>query len=81
MTTVPKRKRNRPKPDLSDAEVRSVLVNAMAEIGADPAFVYAFRKTGLYVCGENEKRLSNDSRRAFDAAVDEYYAALGRPIQ
>jgi hypothetical protein len=75
------RKRNQPKPDLSDAEVRTILVNAMAEVGADSALVYAFRKTGVYVCEENEKRLSNDSLRAFDAALDEYYAALARPIQ
>jgi hypothetical protein len=75
------RKRNQPKPDLSDAEVRTILVNAMAEVGADSALVYAFRKTGVYVCEENEKRLSNDSLRAFDAALDEYYAALARPTQ
>ena len=75
------RKRDQPKPDMNDAEVRNILVNAMAEVGADPAFVYAFRKTGIYLCPENEKRLSQSSLRAFDAAVDEYYAALARPIQ
>ena len=46
---------------MSDAEVRSILVNAMAEVGADPAFVYAFRKTGVYVCPENENRLSQSA--------------------
>ncbi len=56
-------------------------MNAMAEVGGDPALVYAFHKTGVYVCEENEKRLANDSLRAFDAAVDEYYAALARPTQ
>ena len=39
---------------------------------------YGFVK---YVCEENEKRLSSDSLRAFDAALDEYYTALTRPIQ
>jgi hypothetical protein len=53
----------------------------MAEVGADPALVYAFRKTGVYVCPENEKLLPKTSLRAFDAAVDEYYAALARPTQ
>jgi len=81
LITVRGQKKDRPKADVSDAEVRGILVNAMAEVGADPALVYAFRKTGVYVCEENEKRLSNDSLRAFDAAVDEYYAALSRPIQ
>lgn len=56
-------------------------MNAMAEVGADPALVYAFKKTGVYMCEENEKRLSNDSLRAFHAAVDEYYAALAGPTQ
>jgi hypothetical protein len=27
----------------------------MADVGADPAVVYAFRKSGVYVCEENEK--------------------------
>jgi hypothetical protein len=61
-------------------------MNAMAEVGSDPALVYpalvyAFQKTGVYVCEENEKSLSEDSLRAFDAGVDEYHAALARPIQ
>ena len=76
-----RRKRSQPKPDLNDAEVRSVLVKAMAEVGADPALVYAFQKTGVYVCQENEKRLPKNSLRAFDSAVDEYYAALSRSTQ
>ncbi len=29
----------------------------MGEVGADPALVYAFQKTGVYVCEENERRL------------------------
>jgi len=53
----------------------------MAEVGGDPALVYAFHKTGVYVCEENEKHLSKTSLRAFDAALDEYYAALARPTQ
>jgi hypothetical protein len=53
----------------------------MAEVGADPALVYAFRKTGVYVCQENEKDLSQSALRAFEAALDEYYAALRRPTQ
>ena len=75
------RERKRHQTKLDDAEVRSILVNAMAEVGADPALVYAFRKTGVYVCEENEKRLSKSFLQAFDAAIDEYYAALRRPIQ
>ena len=42
----------------------------MADVGADPALVYAFQKTGVYVCDENEKRLPEKSLKAFDGAVD-----------
>ena len=42
----------------TDSEVRAILVNAMADVGADPALVYAFQKTGVYVCDENEKMKS-----------------------
>lgn len=65
----------------SDAEVREILVQAMADVGADPALVYAFKKTGVYVCDENEKQLSAQSLKAFDNAVDEYLTALKRPVQ
>jgi hypothetical protein len=70
------------KPDFSDAEVRDILVHAMADVGADPALVYAFQKTGVYVCEENEKCLPPSSIEAFDGAVDEYLSAVDeRPIQ
>ena len=72
----------KPKPNLSDAEVREILVQAMADVGADPALVYAFQKTGVYVCDENEKRLPKEFRFKFsDGAVDEYFDALRRPPQ
>jgi hypothetical protein len=53
----------------------------MADVGADPALVYTFQRTGVYICDENEKRLPKESLRAFDGAVDEYFAALRRPPQ
>ena len=79
--TVKRHKRRKRKPELSDAEVRKILVHAMADVGADPALVYAFQKAGLYVCDENENRLPTKSLKAFDGAVDEYLAALKRPAQ
>jgi len=69
------------KPDLIDAEVQAIFVRAMADVGADPALIYAFQKTGVYVCDENEKRLPKEKLKAFDGAVDEYFAALKRPPQ
>jgi hypothetical protein len=72
------RKRN---PEPIDAEVRDILVHAMADVGADPALVYAFQKTGVYICDENVKRLPKASLKAFDGAVDEYFDAIKRPPQ
>ena len=57
--------------DLTDAQVQAILVQSMADAGYDPAFVYAFRKTGVYVCEENGSRLPKRSLKAFDAAIDE----------
>jgi hypothetical protein len=74
-------KRPRPNPEPSDVEVRNILVHSMADVGADPAHVYAFQKTGVYICDENVKRLPKASLKAFDDAVDEYLASLQRPPQ
>ena len=74
-------KRRKQKPDLSDAEVRDILVHSMADVGADPALVYAFQKTGVYVCEENEKGLPKEKLKAFDGAVDEFFEALKHPKQ
>ena len=78
---VPRSKRGKAKREPTDAEVRDILVQAMADVGADPALVYAFQKTGVYVCEENEKSLPKETLRAFDSAVDEYIAAITRPPQ
>jgi hypothetical protein len=67
--------------DLTDAEVRAILVQSMTDSGADPAIVYAFQKTGVFICEENEKLLPASSLRAFDGAVEEYRAAADRVLQ
>jgi hypothetical protein len=46
-------KRNRAERQQSAEELREILVEAMAKVGADPAFIYAFKKTGVYLCEEN----------------------------
>jgi hypothetical protein len=40
-----------------------------------------FRKPAFYVCEENERRLPKESLKAFEGAVDEFFAALKRPQQ
>ena len=59
----------------SDLSVWSIMVRAMEDFGAHPARVYAFQKTGIYVCDENRKRLQKGTVKAFEAAVAEYGAA------
>ena len=56
-------------------------MSAMAEVGADPALIYAFQKTGVYVCEENERRLSKHQLAAWNGAIDEYHRAVDRPPQ
>jgi len=56
-------------PEPSDAEMRAILVSAMAEVGADPALIYAFQKTGVYVCEENERRLSKCKLAAWSGGL------------
>ncbi len=78
---MPRKNALSPQPPLSDPEAHAVLVQAMADVGADPALVYAFRKTGVYVCEENERRLPKSKLAAFDAAVEEYRLKLNGEIQ
>ena len=33
---------------------------SLADVGADPALVYVFQKTGVYICDENEERLPKE---------------------
>jgi hypothetical protein len=53
----------------------------MAEVGADPTLIYAFQKTGVYVCEENEQRLSKRKLEAWRGAIDEYHNVLAGPQQ
>jgi hypothetical protein len=78
---MPRRKTKDRGADLTDADVRAILVQSMADADADPALVYAFQKTGVFICEENEKRLPASALKAFDGAVEEYRAALKRPRQ
>jgi len=75
------RKEQNSAPPRSDADTRAILVQAMADVGADPAFIHAFQKTGIYVCEENQKILPKESLRTFDDAAEEYLADAERPPQ
>jgi hypothetical protein len=77
---MPRQKAPLPQAAIPDPEAHAVLVQAMADVGADPALVYAFQKTGIYVCEENEKHLSKANLAAFNAAVEEYYSTINRAV-
>lgn len=69
------------RPSLGQSRRLVSYVQSMADADADPALVYAFQKTAVFICEENEKRLPASSLKAFDGAVEEYRAALKRPRQ
>jgi hypothetical protein len=58
--------------EMSDEQVRSSIVQSMAEAEFPPAVIYAFHKTGIYICDENEARLSDEQKTAWNAAINEY---------
>jgi hypothetical protein len=53
-------------------------VQAMQQAGIDPAFIYAYEKTGgLLVTEENQYRISTQDLAAWQAAVEEYRTEHG----
>jgi hypothetical protein len=52
-----------------------------AEVRQLGALLDAFQRTGVYVCEENERRLSRSQLAAWNGAVDEYYKTLAGPRQ
>jgi len=60
------------KDNQTDEEVRAILVQSMVEVEVDPAIIYAFHKTGVYVCDENEDRIPAERLAAWSAAIEEY---------
>jgi hypothetical protein len=65
-------------PQQTDAEVMAILTQAMADVGATPAAVYAFHKTGVYLTDENESTLSPGRRSAWNEAIEEFNGMAGR---
>ena len=63
-------------PERFDAEV----TRAMAEVRIDPAFIYAYRRTGLIVSAENYALLPEKDRLEWESALAEYRAkGKGKP--
>ena len=63
-------------PDRFDREV----TRALAQAGIDPAFIYAYRRTGLIVTTQNYPLLSERDRQEWEEALAEYHGKLkGKP--
>jgi hypothetical protein len=71
---------NVPKPLPDDAidDVLPVLTEAAAEIGVDPALIYAMRKTGRIVTMENEHLIPKPELDAWNAACAEGHRLLAK---
>jgi hypothetical protein len=67
--------------EFTDEEVRDILADAMAEVRADPALIFAFKRTGVYLCPENEPKLPKAKIVAWVAAVDLYFELLAAGVQ
>jgi hypothetical protein len=54
------------------------MVEDMKAAGLDPAFIYAFEKTGLLVTEQNQHLIPENDLAEWDAAVEEYRRKHGR---
>jgi SEC-C motif len=59
--------------------VEHEMVEAMKKAGIDPAFIYAFEKTGLLVTEENQHLLPESALAEWQAAIEEYEAKHRKP--
>jgi hypothetical protein len=55
------------------------MVEGMKRAGINPAFIYAFEKTGLIVTEDNQDLISDKDLAEWTAAIEEYEAKHGEP--
>jgi hypothetical protein len=66
-------------PDLPHPEhLEAMMVEDMKAAGLDPAFIYAFEKTGLLVTEQNQHLIPEKDLAEWDAAIEEYEAKQGK---
>ena len=54
--------------------LEAMMVEDMKAAGLDPAFIYAFEKTGLLVTEQNQHLIPEKDLALWDAAIEEYEA-------
>ena len=69
------------RPEMTDAEVKAILTEAMVEAGATAAAVYAYHKTDVILTMDNEDRLPPERLRVWNAAINEYRQLIAGPKQ
>ena len=66
-------------PDLPHPEhLEAMMVEDMRSAGLDPAFIYAFEKTGWLVTEQNQHLIPENDLAEWDAAIQEYRRKHGR---
>lgn len=63
----------------SDKDRERKMVEAMEKAGTNPAFIYAYKKTGILITDEMAERVPGSLVDKWDSAVDEYYDFGGDP--
>ncbi len=62
---------NEPVP-LNPQQYEQAMIETMSQAGIDPAFIYAFKRTGRIVTESNRHRLTEKELRQWNDAIDEY---------
>src|SRR5262249_60068556 len=67
-------------PDMPHPEhLEAMMVEDMRAAGLDPAFIYAFEKTGLLVTEQNQHLIPDEDLAEWDAAIEEYERKQRKP--
>ncbi len=62
---------NEPVP-LDPQQYEQAMIETMSQAGTDPAFIYAFKRTGRIVTESNKHGLTEKELRQWNDAIDEY---------
>jgi hypothetical protein len=57
---------------LNPQQYEQDMIETMAQAGINPAFIYAFKRTGRIVTESNRHRLTEKELREWNDAIDEY---------
>ncbi len=62
---------DQPRP-MDDARLDAMLVEALRHAGADPAYIHAYKRTGMLITTDNLKRWRKREREEFWEALEEW---------